>query len=331
MRNYSLVIGWYNRFSWSEREIVRKTLITLPLVLLGKFGMLAKMVKAVKFLKFGKVFLTLGSMSLSVFAYSFRTSFWFALGFVILLFFHEMGHVLAFRKKGIKVSAPIFIPMLGAAVFAPPFTKKEDEAYTGYAGPLFGALSAIGLFGVWWLLPGQPKLLLVLSYAATFLNLFNLIPLRPLDGGRVAQIIGDWVKYIGFGALVLVTLLFQEPGFLLIWIFILSETSLNTWLKFYLGATCEIVMIAMMLFGVGHQSLLENAFDVIMSSIFNLGFYFTAHRRLGITDKFWHSEGVEVDTRVRLLYCGLYFGLILVLVGMLILQSQLIHGPISFE
>jgi hypothetical protein len=92
------------------------------------FGILAKatkLVKAIKFLKFGKMFLTFASMILSVLVYSFMLGPWFAFGFVMMLFIHEMGHIVALRVKGYNTPGPIFIPMLGAVIFAPKFRRRS--------------------------------------------------------------------------------------------------------------------------------------------------------------------------------------------------------------
>ena len=67
----------------------------------------AKLAKAVKLLKFTKVLLTFGSMTVSILAYSFRMGLWFAVGFVLLIFAHEMGHVIANKKLGFPASAPV--------------------------------------------------------------------------------------------------------------------------------------------------------------------------------------------------------------------------------
>jgi Zn-dependent protease len=156
------------------------------------FAFLAKMTKLVKLLKFGKIFLTFATMCLSAFIYSFSMGAWFSTGFVVLLFVHEMGHVIALRFKGLPASAPVFIPFIGAAIFSPSFKGKENESFVGIGGPLLGGVSCLVMFALWKTTPGHPNILLMLSYTATIINLFNLIPLRPLDGGRITQIIGPW-------------------------------------------------------------------------------------------------------------------------------------------
>ena len=103
-------------------------------------------------------------MGLSAFVYAFWLGPWFSIAFVIMLFIHEMGHVMAMKIKGMPTSAPVFIPMFGAVIFAPKFKNKQDEAFVGYAGPLVGGLAALALFGIWALLPSPSKLILLVSY-----------------------------------------------------------------------------------------------------------------------------------------------------------------------
>ena len=87
-------------------------------------------------------------MLVSIVAYATIWGFWFAIGFVILLLVHEMGHVIALRREGIKASAPMFIPFMGAVITAK--SLGEDalaEARVGLAGPILGSLGAGGLPG----------------------------------------------------------------------------------------------------------------------------------------------------------------------------------------
>lgn len=124
----------------------------LLMALLLKSTKLVKVFKAIKLLKFTKVILTFATMVISAFVYSLRFGVWFGAGFVLLLFVHEMGHVFALRVKGHPWAAPIFIPMLGAVVFAPKFKDAEEEAFVGYGGPFVGGggsvcrISPVGCF-----------------------------------------------------------------------------------------------------------------------------------------------------------------------------------------
>ncbi|SDU29929.1 Zn-dependent protease (includes SpoIVFB) [Verrucomicrobium sp. GAS474] len=136
------------------------------------------------------------SMLLMIWVYSWLYGWRFAAGFVGLLFVHEMGHVVAAKWLGLPVSAPLFIPFVGASI-----TMKEHprdawtEALMAYGGPLAGALGSwIGWAVALWL--DLPWLMAVAS-ASFILNLFNLIPVPPLDGGRICAAVSPWFWFVG--------------------------------------------------------------------------------------------------------------------------------------
>ena len=90
--------------------------------------------------KLGKVLLTGGTMLVSVLAYSLLFGWWYAVGLVVLIFVHEMGHYVAARQRGLDVGAPTFIPFVGAWIELKQRPHDaETEAYVGIAGPLAGA------------------------------------------------------------------------------------------------------------------------------------------------------------------------------------------------
>jgi Zn-dependent protease len=141
---------------------------------------------------------TAGSMLLSIVIYYFYAgrSWGFAAGFVILILVHELGHVIANRYYGIHASPPIFIPFLGAVInLRQPPTNAREEAVIGIAGPIAGTLGALACYA-YWLRTGN-ALAYDLAHIAFFLNLFNLLPVPPLDGGRVAAAISPWVWILG--------------------------------------------------------------------------------------------------------------------------------------
>ncbi len=148
---------------------------------------------------FGKVGLASVSAVISVVAYSFFFGWPFAIGLVVLLFLHEMGHALVMKLKGIPVGGLIFVPMLGAAVFMKQMPKNaKDEAEVGIAGPIAGAIaSAVCLF-LALQNPNAPSVWAPLAYFGFFMNLFNLIPIVPFDGGRVLAAIDRRIWVIGF-------------------------------------------------------------------------------------------------------------------------------------
>jgi Zn-dependent protease len=174
--------------------------------------------------KLGKLLLTGGSMIVSMFAYSLLFGWRYAVGFVLLIFFHEMGHYLAARHKGLDVGAPTFIPFVGAWIQLKDLPHNvHTEAYIGIAGPLVGSLAAIACY---WIARGSDsQLMLALAYSGFMLNLFNLIPLSPLDGGRITAIISPRVWL--FGVPLLIALFFYNPSPMLILIAILALPQLK--------------------------------------------------------------------------------------------------------
>jgi Zn-dependent protease len=170
-----------------------------------------------------KVLTTSGSMLVSIAAYSLFFGWTFAVGFVLLLLVHEMGHVIQLRREGIKASASMFIPFLGAVVAAKSLGENATaEARVGLAGPVLGSLGAAALIPVY-LLTGD-ELWRVLAFTGFFLNLFNLLPVVPLDGGRAMAAMAPWMWFVGFAALVAVTIAFPNPILLIILLFGGMET-----------------------------------------------------------------------------------------------------------
>lgn len=165
--------------------------------------------------KYGKVLLTSGTMLLSVFTYSFIYGWPYAVGFVLLIFFHEMGHFLAARQRGLNVGAPTFIPFVGAWIqLKEQPMDVETEAYVAMAGPVLGTVAAMGCYYA--ADSFDSRLLLALAYAGLMLNLFNLIPLAPLDGGRITSIISPKTWWIGAPLIVGLFLWSHSPMLLLV-------------------------------------------------------------------------------------------------------------------
>ncbi|MGJ7521053.1 site-2 protease family protein [Variovorax sp. LT1P1] len=169
--------------------------------------------------KLGKVLVSGGSMLLSVVAYAFVYGWRYAAGFVGLIFVHEMGHFLAARQRGLKVGAPTFIPFVGAWIELKEQPRDvETEAWIGLAGPLLGSIGALACYfaaratGRDWLL--------ALSYAGFFLNLFNLVPLSPFDGGRITAVLTPRIWLLGVP--VLGALFLWQPSPLLVLMVILA-------------------------------------------------------------------------------------------------------------
>ncbi|MSP55133.1 MAG: site-2 protease family protein [Myxococcales bacterium] len=171
-----------------------------------------------------------GSMLLSIGAYAWLYGWKFAVGFVVLLFVHEMGHSIAAKACGLKVSAPVFIPFLGAQILLKEMPPNAwVEAIVGYGGPLLGTLGGLVAFAIG-VYTGSP-LFYALASSAFFLNLFNLVPIIPMDGGRIVTAISPWLWIVGI-LLLIPYLLFSLSG-AGIYILILVATSLpRVWRQF---------------------------------------------------------------------------------------------------
>jgi Zn-dependent protease len=158
-----------------------------------------------------------------VMLYGLALGIWFSVGLVAMLFIHEIGHVIALRRKHLPTALPVFIPFLGAAIFAPNLGDRATEAYVGYGGPLVGSIAAIACFGLWAVSGGTSDLLLVISYAGVYINLLNLLPISPLDGGRICQAIGGWFTYIGIALTGFLVVESGEAGMMILLIIMLDS------------------------------------------------------------------------------------------------------------
>ncbi len=167
------------------------------------------------FLKFGK-FLTTGlSMMLMIVVYTFMYGWQYAVGIVLLLFVHEMGHLTASRRLGIDTSLPMFIPFVGALIQMRQEPKDaKTESIVGIAGPIFGAIGAIVCLFFGEIFDSQ--LLLALAYFGFLLTVFNLIPAHPLDGGRIVTAISLKLWIVGIPVMLFFALYFFNPIGLLI-------------------------------------------------------------------------------------------------------------------
>jgi Zn-dependent protease len=191
-----------------------------PLLVAG--AVLLKFGAKLKFLlvaaKGAKFLTTSASMLVSIAAYTFIWGWRFAVGFVALLFVHEMGHYIQLRREGVKPSGMLFIPFLGAVVGARSLGGSAlAEARVGLAGPVLGSIGAavVAVIG----LATDSDLLKALAFTGFFLNLFNLLPVVPLDGGRAMAAMAPWMWFVGLGAMVTMVFLWPNPVLILIALF----------------------------------------------------------------------------------------------------------------
>jgi Zn-dependent protease len=186
-------------------------------------ALLAKIKSVLLLLPKIKVLTTAGTMAVSIAAYTTIWGFWFAMGFVVLLLVHEMGHVIELRRLGIRASAPMFIPFLGAVVASKSLGENAlAEARVGLAGPVLGTVGSAACLVIWQI-TGHDYWR-ALGYTGFFLNLFNLLPVVPLDGGRAMAAMSPWMWFLGFAGIVALAVLFPNPIILIIALLAAYET-----------------------------------------------------------------------------------------------------------
>ena len=166
-------------------------------------------------------------MLVSIAAYAWIWGLPFAIGFVILIFVHELGHVIELRRQGVPASAPLFIPFLGAVIGMRELPDDAwKEAKVALAGPILGS---VGAAACW--IAGEAtgsELLVALAFVGFFLNLFNLIPIVPLDGGRAAGALHPALWFVGL--LLMVGLVVVRPNPILVLIVVIGGLDLwNRW------------------------------------------------------------------------------------------------------
>lgn len=126
----------------------------------------------------------------------------FALGFVLGIYVHEMGHVAALRRYGIAATAPMFIPGIGAFVrLKQHLTDVRQDARVGLAGPIWGLAAGLVAYGVG--LATRSQIWFAIAQSTAFINLFNLVPFWQLDGGRGFHALTQpqrWVAALVIGA-----------------------------------------------------------------------------------------------------------------------------------
>ena len=200
---------------WWRRSL---SLLAVAGLLVLKFGKAALLL-----LPKAKVLTTSATMLVSIAAYSLIWGWKFAFGFVLLLLVHEMGHVIQLRREGIEASAPMFVPFLGAAVMAKSLGDDATaEARVGLAGPILGTLGCLALLPI--AIATGDDFWYALVFTGLFLNLFNLLPVVPLDGGRAMAALSPWMWFVGLAAMAVLTFAFPNPIIILILLLAAFET-----------------------------------------------------------------------------------------------------------
>lgn len=168
---------------------------------------------------------TLLSAAISVAAWSVIFGWWAAVALVVMIFVHEMGHVVEIRRQGMQATAPIFIPFMGAAIFQRSHpTDALKQAEIGIAGPIAGTIGATAAFALYGATHSQ--ILLLAALIGFYINLFNLIPVWQLDGSWILAPVSKWFQVAGYGMIVVAALFLHFVSPLLIIIAVLGVPTL---------------------------------------------------------------------------------------------------------
>jgi len=160
-----------------------------------------------------------GSFAVTIAAYTSQWPLAVVVGFVGITLIHEIGHAVAIRAKGLRAGFMVFIPFIGGAVTLKDQPRSVyDDAMIGLAGPAAGTFASLACLQVYkW---KADPLWLLIAFLGFALNLFNLLPIGMLDGGRISAAVTKWMWVFGGGALAYKV--FDQPNPLTIVIAVLA-------------------------------------------------------------------------------------------------------------
>jgi len=204
-------------------------IVALAVKLGPKF--LAVVMKFAKAVKVGKFGLAAGSMAAYVYLFTWE----FAILIMVSLFFHECGHIWAMKRCGLKTKGIYFIPFLGAAAVSEEmFKTRRDEVYVAIMGPIWGFVLAVGTALVY-VFTGDAFFAAAAGWMA-MINLFNLLPISPLDGGRIMKSIAFSINSkIGFIFLVIgiiISMILTVWAGMILFVFLLFIGSLELFFEY---------------------------------------------------------------------------------------------------
>jgi Zn-dependent protease len=156
-------------------------------LLLFALSQLKWLLIGLKMLSFGKFATTFATMGLMVWTYSWFFGFGFSFGLVLLILIHELGHGAAARWLGFRVGAPVFVPFFGAFIALRDRVRTTYQDFViGAGGPVAGTAGGVAALLLARTVPAPTDgLLYAVGYFSLVINLFNLLPIGPLDGGRM--------------------------------------------------------------------------------------------------------------------------------------------------
>lgn len=203
-----------------------------------------------------------GSFVVTIAAYTTQAPLAVVIGFVVITLIHEIGHAVAIRAKGLRAGFMVFIPFVGGAVTLKDQPRTAyDDAIIGLAGPFAGTLASLVCLQIYkWT---SDPLWLLIAFLGFALNLFNLLPIGMLDGGRISAAVTKWMWV--FGGAAVVYKVFDQPNPLIIIIAVLAGFQVyasivreKTDARFYEVTPAQRAAIAVLYFALviflGHQT-----------------------------------------------------------------------------
>ncbi|HEX7833298.1 MAG TPA: site-2 protease family protein [Thermoanaerobaculia bacterium] len=203
-----------------------------------------------------------GSFVVTIAAYATQFPLGVVIGFVVITLIHEIGHAVAIRAKGLRAGFMVFVPFIGGAVTLKDQPRTAyDDAIIGLAGPFAGTLASLVCLQIYkWT---ADPLWLLIACMGFMINLFNLVPIGMLDGGRISAAVSKWMWIFGGG--VIIWKIIDQPNPLIILIAVLAAFQVYASLerektdkRFYEVTPPQRAAIAVLYFALviflGHQT-----------------------------------------------------------------------------
>lgn len=271
-----------------------------------------------------KPMLTVMIIILSAVVCSIVRDYQFAIGLAIVIFIHEIGYFFALYKRGYNVSASYSVPSFGVQTVVPNYKSREDEAFVAMTGSVFGTIATILVFIFWYVTPDKgsdfAQVLLRVSYTSILINIFNLIPVRPLDGGKIMHAVGLSIEHIGLGVLagyILIDL--NTPMLLVIWLIVFMELpKMDMKIKTY---TITIAYAAMSIYMIAtNQGLAQTVVLIVFGAFIVVHQFLRLKYRRLIEDKI---ELPQLATSKRVRVFVYYVLLFQLQFWLMLIQSKL--------
>lgn len=184
-------------------------------VVAAKFKVILAFILQFKFALVGLKLLA-GSWTFLLSLWIYVAFFGWKLGLVILLVIaaHELGHYFAYRAYGLPARLPVFVPLLGAYTQGAIANDLEQDAYIALAGPLTGLALAGACYAAG--LASGDAFWFACADIGAFINLFNMIPVPPFDGGRVIGAVWPGIWIVGIALFVVAAAFLHVPVFMVL-------------------------------------------------------------------------------------------------------------------